>query len=388
MLFYLPERIYNKLEPNNSNYKKLSDNVDNKKKNIKTFREYIEADNALSEKRLSELYSIKAYCRNKLKDDPILLKEYDINNGEYTKDEMIKMYNSPDETIDTENKFYLLSNIVNKAYEGTSTHTEYVEEYEKYMNEYKTLYESLDEDIIKTLSKYVWLKYMYCKVWFTCKDVSIDEENWVKNIFIKCIAIYDKQLELTNDKSITMNYFIEAICSGINNIGISGASNKDIHKVILLFRQFVDRQEFQYKECSFAYLKLMDMECQDYLISRDISSFYNMCQIIFRYISNAFKNIDNLLRGLSYYDKVNHNMWCVLVRQYIKLRDNIPLLQKIPIENISEDDYEFIIGNDLCNNVNVADPNRFSEVNFKDSVDYLLENGNGLFERINSVMKV
>lgn len=384
MLFYLPERLYKKFSEI-SNYWILSNKVDIRKENIDSISDYIEADNEASEKFISELKTIKAYCRNKLKDDPVLLKEYDINNGEYTKSEMISMYNNPDDTIDTENKFYLLSNIVNKAYEDTSTHDEYVEEYEKYMNEYKNLYESLDADTIKSLSKYVLLKYMYCKIWFICKEEDITKDNWWDSVFIKCTSIYDKQLELTKDESITMNYFIEAACAGINNVGMSGASVSDSHNLIIKYRNFVESHSFQYKECSFAYLKLMDMECMDYLSSNDITSFYNQCKIIYRYISNAFSDLNNMLRGLSYYDKVNHNMWCVLVRKYIKMREYIPLLQTIELNNISDEDYNFIIGNDICDSVNVANPNRFSELNYKDSIDNFIENGTGLFDRIKEV---
>lgn len=384
MLFYLPERLYKKLG-SNINYSELSDKIDKRKEKIHSFKEYIEADNEQSKRFLSELKTIKSFCRKKLKDDPILLKEFDINNGEYTKKEMIQMYEIPDDTIDTENKFYLLSNIVNKAYEDTSTHDEYLEEYEKYMDLYKDLYETLDENTIKTLSKYVWLKYMYCKIWDLCRVEDLSKENWIDDIYIKTLAIYDNQVKLTKDPSITMNYFMEAACAGINVLGRSGATNDQLHSLIVKFRNYIGRQEFQYKECSFAYLKLLDMECMDYLASGDATSFLNQCKIIYAYISNAFFNLPNTLRGLAYYDKVNHNMWCVLVRQYILLREQIPLLQTIPLENISKEDYKFITGDELCNTVNVANPNRFSEVNFREGIDSFFANGDWLIERMKKI---
>lgn len=382
MIYYLPERIY-ALFKENKNYSTLAKKIEDKKAKIDSIEEYMKESSREYETILKNYTPIYNFFVKKLKNKPVLLSEFKICNSDYTKQQMIDMYNHPDETIDIENKFYLLSNIVNKAYEGTTTHDDYVEEYAKYMRIYKDLYESLSEEEKKSLSKYIHLKYIYCKIWDICENCNTTEEKWYEKLFLYCTTIYEKQLDYTNNSDITVNYFIESVCTGINLIQYN--THSDALKLIILFRNFIESKEFQYKECSFGYLKLMDMEFLYYLMSGDITSLYNQAMIIYRYISNAFGDIHNMFRGLAYYDKTNLNMWCSLVRLYIKMKDKVILFHRIPLENISEENKKFILSDKLCS-LAVDTPNKFSEENFKDSVDLFIDNANGLFDRVNRII--
>ena len=117
MIYYLPERIYDVLKDNEeviSILKELEDRFED----YDNFRDYIsgycrlEVADPVTKKLQAKSINI---IKNMLHDKPILLQEFYINNGDIALDSMKNMYNFFDEKqgIDLENKFFLLSNIIN-----------------------------------------------------------------------------------------------------------------------------------------------------------------------------------------------------------------------------------------------------------------------------------
>lgn len=369
MLFYLPERIYNVFE-NDETYLELVNKYEEKLNNATTFRECMEAYSVSADNK-DDFDRLDSYIKGVLKSkDPILYEEYLINDGYYTKDQMIAKYINPNDDIDVENSFYLLSNIINKSYEGTTDLVEQIEEYEYYIKEYKKHFESLEDK--SNLSKYIYLKYMYAAVWELCDSIRIEDiesKLWYSRLLNRLKDIYNDAIERTNDESITMNYFVEAFCDGMQKLYFNYPTLS--YKPFLNeMEKFINSKNFQYRNYSYSILKFAHTRLMESIFRNNQIEFYSQGIKIFNYIQNAFNDIQTLLRGLGYYDKLNQNMFCILTRFYINLKDICPVFKNISLDNISSDDYDFIMSNAICD-LDIKDPNKIPDMNFKETADDL-----------------
>jgi hypothetical protein len=76
------------------------------------------------------------------------------------------------------------------------------------------------------------------------------------------------------------------------------------------------------------------------------------------YINRALSDEKKLLRGLAFYDKVNHNMFAAIIRKYIKVLAGIKTSLKI--NGLSDEDREYILSDNL-GELAAAIPNRIQE---------------------------
>ena len=159
MIYYLPERIYAILK-DEEDIRTVLDNVDKKFDEYDNFKDYITGYSKIVGKPENREMYLKTdnKIKNLLHQFPNLEKEFLINNGDVSLEDMKTWFNTGmTNGIDLENKFYLLSNIINK----TEDHNEFV----IYMDKYVELYESLDNDEKIGLSKYIPLKYMFASMY-------------------------------------------------------------------------------------------------------------------------------------------------------------------------------------------------------------------------------
>ena len=291
MIYYLPERIYDVLKDN----KEVISAIDELEKRFDEFDNFKDYISGYSRMELGDpdtivlQHKVNNLIRNALYDKPCLVREFYINNGDLSIDDMKNMFNFFDEKqgVDLENKFYLLSNIVNK--------TEDHDEFERYMDIYVNIYETSEPAKIVPLSKYIHLKYMYSKIYQISKNwTDFTSEDWIGNYIDRLRVIYDRALTVTGDKDITANYYIEAFTTGIkrlnyirenqNIVGTTWLNAAVIHVMLGINGDDSDDNEgYQYKDYSSGYLLFLDEVATIYCLNGD--------RIPFLFIYNEIINI-------------------------------------------------------------------------------------------------
>lgn len=379
MYYYLPERIYNAIIEI-PEIKRYLEEIEGQFAAITCFRKYMEQSSEQYSTLLPYRDQLENYIRDYLANkDMKLYEQFKINNGEYNVEEMLKMFNDDsNKNIDVENMFFLLSNIINQTY---ADHT-----FEPYIHQYTALYESLTEEQKTSLSKYIHLKYMYARIYQYSTSVyhTIDWQNTVDMDFT---SLYSTTLSYTNDKDVTANCLFEALATSL--FVIDNTSNQFTRAEMLelgrLFDYRLKVMNFQYKDVSLGVIRFMDMLNMLYLGASRYADFYNQTAIICNYISNSFKDESRLLRGLKVYDKVNMSMYGAMVRKYVRLIKEVPMLSDISITNISDDDMEYIMG-DVIGTIPIKEPNQIAIQHTIAAVDKWFDrDDNGILDTVKQV---
>lgn len=368
MIVYLPERLYVELMDSNSKfftpYFNLSRKVESYFVTLKTFEQVVNA-NPSSDKKIKEYKEeLDKLVEEAFKDKPKYIEEYKINNGDYNKQEMISMIVKEE---DIENRFFLLSNIINQSFEDM--------QFSRYLRAYVAFFEVLKDEEKEGLSKYIWLKYMYAKIYSAAYLKPLNSDTFT--IFMN---LYKTIKKIVNDEDITTNYFLEAI-NDATRCYLSKAAGRQDYLNVLDFSLNVEDSisvEYQYYRYSEAYINMLDIRNMVYLALRQFTSVYHITARICKYISNAFKDEAKLLRGLAYYDKCNHNNFALIVRKYIKLIDTVPLMHRIKLENISDKDREYFLSDRIGTTVAASSPNKIIEAMSVKDIDNWFHNNENL----------
>lgn len=369
MIFYLPERIYDKVKTD-KNYIDLLTKYETHMAKISSIEELLQDDSSESSNK-DIFIAMDNFIKAILKDDPILLTEYKICNGEYTEKELEDFYTNKPKEIDTESEFFCLSNILNTCYQTSEDKDTVFNNYTKWIEEYKTKYESISDEEKSFLSKYVHLKYMYAYIWnsaYELKDYTEDDlaEKMYNHFCYQLIAIQSK----VNDKDIIYNYFIEAVCDALQLV--MDKNPEQVKKVISKIDELLFPTNYQYKSVSYGELKFMTIRLLNSILYGDYTDAFCQESRIYKFLNNAFSNEKTLLRGLGYYDKSNWTMFCVYVRFNLKLTEIIPVFSNFTLTTISDKDKEYILSDRLAE-VKIKDPNRIPDTNTKLSLDQLIE---------------
>lgn len=372
MILYIPERLYRELK-DKPKYIELDKRSEAIYSEIKTFEDATKYS-ILNNEEVSEIFSeLDALVKSAFKDKPNYIEEYFINNGKYSKKEMLdRFYTGDPKVYDFENKFYLLSNIINTSYED--------ETFPKYLGVYTELFESLSAADKQPLSKYIWLKYMYAKIYTLASEYTFEEANWYKNFAKYVEDIYGSTIVAIQDEDITLNYAMEAVNDSIHLFLQNGAGLNGILQCMMLFIDLVKENKFQYSKYSLAVLNFMDIKNMLYMIMCNYTGVYHQTSIICDYISESLKDMKELLRGLEYYDKCNQNLYAILIRKYLRLLKEVPLFEDLKIENLSEVDKEYIMSDRIGTEVFAADPNKITDT-------YTVKDTDSFFSDTNEVLK-
>lgn len=366
MLYYFPERIYNVLKHNTDIMEEI-DKISNVHLNANTMEECIITDSKTNytDKSKEFFINLDNMIKDALSNKPILLEEYKINDSQYNIDEMITKYNTTE--TDIENKFYLLSNICNQA----STH----DIRNQYLREYVKLFESIDDENKKKLSKYIPLKYMYSKAFTTALDWRDFSTNWEDKVTYFLMSLYMSTMKFTKDKDITLNYLIETIRNVLGNLeeNIELFNNESIN-ILTMYNKAMDLVnmygDYQYRLFSWGYLNCLDFGASMYLMHGDKKNFIKIGKEIAFRINYGFLHEKELLRGLSYYDKVNHNMYCLIVRKWLRILDALTQDElKIYIFAIEDVDKEYILSDRIGTEVTSDSNNLFIESSTVKEID-------------------
>ena len=363
MIYYLPERIYEVLKNDDEVIEALL-NIEEKFEKYNTFKDFMAGYSKLQGDiniRNNFIYT-NNLIRNKLADNKTLALQFDINDGVISLDGMKKLFFNGKEIdgVDLENKFFLISNICNQ----TDDHSEY----ELFIKRFVDLYDSTDTPVVNKLSKYIHLKYMYCRIYMMGVNQNTIDTNW-QSLFIDNAHMVYKYIEkLVNDKDITTNYYLEAFATAIRRINCKREQKYQfdtawLHDILTYVLMGLRNEEgsdmdFQYEKFSVGYLALLDEAATIYCLTNDRVEFNFVLNKIVDYINRALSDEKKLLRGLAFYDKVNHNMFAAIIRKYIKVLAGIKTSLKI--NGLSDEDREYILSDNL-GELAAAIPNRIQE---------------------------
>lgn len=376
MILYLPERLYNELNnPNNkyfTSYFNLSHKIENYYSSLKSFEQVVLASPKNNKTIQSYKDELDKIINEAFSDKPEYIEEYRINNGDYNREEMLDKIVREE---DTENRFFLLSNIINQTYSEQQSI--------KYLKAYVAFFEILTDEEKEKLSKYVWLKYMYSKIYTTAYSKPLQSNSL--EIFIN---LYKNIKNAVKDNDITSNYFFEAI-NDATRIYLSKTEGRQDYINILDFSLTVEEKiatEYQYYNYSSAYINMLDIRNTIYLSLRKFTSAYHITSRICKYINEAFKDEQKLLRGLAYYDKCNHNNFALITRKYLKIIEEVPLFSKIKLDGIPEIDKEYFLSDRIGKEVASSGPNQIIDTTSVKNIDGWFSNNENLDDMKNIII--
>lgn len=361
MILYLPERLYEELK-DNKEYQAIDKEMTAIHEKFTTLEEWVTANPSNNPQILSIYNKLTALVKKVFANKPQYIEEYNINNGIYTALEMKqKLYT---DQYGTENKFYLLSNIINQSFD---THN-----FQPFLKAYISLYESLDEGTKDTLSKYIHLKYMHAKVFVTSMELELKDIDSLPDQFK---TLYRTISNRVQDKDITLNYFIESINNSVGLLLDKSTSKKDCLKILDYMSNmglWFDAKAFQYEECALSILRFMDIKNAIYINCRDYTSAYHVTYMICKRIGDALEDMHTTLRGLGYYDKCNHNIFGLMIRKYIKLTEYIPMLEpmnQLFLPYLSDADKEYVMSDRIGVKESASNPNKIIDTYVLQDID-------------------
>jgi len=374
MINYTPERIYEKIKDNET-YKAVVAAIKAKKATCKSLEEWVNSDSESFygddwKKWKDELDSIvTTIC-------PEYLVQYKTCNGEYTRDELLELYNS--KKYDSECNLFFIANLSQEYSDG---------EYITYLNLFVAEYEKIADRDKLLLSKYIHMKYMYCKIYLYAYNTVLFPDKWNIDLFNKQYSVYTEVYDITKDKDNAANYLLEAFADSIQALNLNKIDMAALAPYMNLVWNLVYNMSFQYEAYSFGYGKIMDIRNMIWANNREFTNFLNGTLEMYKYLSNALANTSKLFAGLNYYDKCNHGMFVVLLRKYLKMKTYIPMLRTMDgatIINLSTADYQYALSDNISASAQSAEVDDAVQ-QYKKSVDHWFNGNNGAYNEVTKI---
>ncbi len=321
MLCYLPEKLY-KVIINDESAKDMYDAIlviiNRERKSYTNLTDGLKMENEEYIKKNDMLSNARDNLNNLIMTK---FSEYSlpflIQSGKYNKTELISLFKSMTEESMTDIKAICLSEIVDNSYDDNS--------FIEYMEEYKSMYESLSDKELKSLSVFTHMKYMKASIYLLGNGYCSKYNEFMKTI-TDVNSIYKKALKYANGNEVITHAYIECICDFLNLI-----SDKDgIKKFAISFRNTIQSLEatgFQYSDYSFGVANFLYILSKIQLNEKDYSGFVNTTEELVKYINNSLKDIQTLISGLTFYDKTNITMYFSLIRWIIRLNMNVNVIK-------------------------------------------------------------
>ena len=354
MIYFLPERIYQYIKKNNitDTLNKLTD-ISNKFNTFGTFKEYIQFFSTIIDydNHKEEFDKIDDSIRNAIKDDPILLQEFDI----ISKSNVSIDYIHNTKALDDENYLVMLLTFIDFHDPNKK------DVYFSYMKTFINYFESHES---KDYSKYIYYNYIYYKLLIdsTSKDFitsSMSEEDITNKCMNTIRKYYNKTLEYSDDKDNINSQFCDWVCFFIHNINQLVETNKikvDLSSLYNKLDNFLYNEigDYQYKKYNYGYLRFCDIMLTYLLFSignankkERIETCKELLNKIIDLFNDGLSDTYTLLRGLCYYDKIKIIKYAALLRKYATIAISNEKTLNGKIINASPDDLKFILSDDL-----------------------------------------
>lgn len=354
MIYFLPERIYNYILEN-----KVSDVIDklnalsDKYNSFTTFEEYIKYSSLFIENEDNKkVYSdIKSSIEESLKNEPILLQEFEIISKDFIGEEYI--HNT--KALDDENYLAILIAFIDFNDSNKK------DVYFSYMKTFIKYFESHES---KNYSKFIYYNYIAYKILIdsTSKDFitsSMSEEDITSKCMNTIKKYYNKTLEYSSDKDNINSQFCDWVCFYIHNINQLLEDNRikiDLQNLYNKLDDFLYSEigDYQYKKYNYGYLRFCDTMLMYLLFSisntnraERITTCKKLLNKIIDLFNDGLTNMPTLLRGLSYYDRSKVIKYAVLLRKYATIAINNEKILNGKIINTSPEDLKFALSTDI-----------------------------------------
>lgn len=377
MIYFLPERIYNYMTENKeSDVLDKLNSLSDKYNSFTTFEEYIKYSSLFIEDADNKkVYTdIESSIREALKDNPILLQEFEIIN----KDTISEDYIHNTKALDDEN--YLAMIIAFIDFNDANKKDIYF----AYM---KTFIKYFESHVSDSYSKFIYYNYITYKILTDSTSKEFINDSMTEDyITTKCMNTiknyYNKTLEYSNDKDNINSQFCEWVCFFVHNINQLLENNKmkaDLQDLYNKLDNFLYNEigDYQYKKYNYGYLRFCDTMLMYLLFSIDNSNKadrFKVCKELLNKIIDLFNDGLNdmpiLLRGLSYYDKSKVVKYVVLLRKYAAIAINNDKILNGKIINTSPENLKFALSTDIATTkMNNYNSNRINSVEAIQKID-------------------
>ena len=377
MIYFLPERIYNYMTENKeSDVLDKLNSLSDKYNSFTTFEDYIKYSSLFIEDADNKkVYTdIESSIREALKDNPILLQEFEIIN----KDTISEDYIHNTKALDDEN--YLAMIIAFIDFNDANKKDIYF----AYM---KTFIKYFESHVSDSYSKFIYYNYITYKILTDSTSKEFINDSMTEDyITTKCMNTiknyYNKTLEYSNDKDNINSQFCEWVCFFVHNINQLLENNKmkaDLQDLYNKLDNFLYNEigDYQYKKYNYGYLRFCDTMLMYLLFSIDNSNKadrFKVCKELLNKIIDLFNDGLNdmpiLLRGLSYYDKSKVVKYVVLLRKYAAIAINNDKILNGKIINTSPENLKFALSTDIATTkMNNYNSNRINSVEAIQKID-------------------
>ena len=341
MHHYMPDVLYKQIK--GSQYQDEYENIVNdivlqfEKCNSLTQRlQYEDINFVRANKKINEIYEkLKSFVETHF---PDMLIPYNIQLGKYNKKELLELFK--DMNFDTAENIEIaticLQEILDQSYEDG--------EYMKYLTLYKETYDKFNVATLQTLSTYVHENYIRGACLTFLESLKKEEpSNWLDTcnqyheIYLKTMQIAHKA-----DSDTLSHQFVECIADFL----FAMSNSEYIEKYINYFYTLVfTKMEFQYDAYSYGKARMLMVMSQIYLARENYTEFINSYLMLVRYLSNGFRNIHELIKGLTYFDTMNIRPFLVICRWAIRTSNECDMFkndmtQAWRLKNISLEDYD------------------------------------------------
>lgn len=377
MIYFLPERIYQYIKKNNitDTLDKLTD-ISNKFNTFGTFKEYIQFFSTIIDydNHKEEFDKIDDSIRNAIKDEPILLQEFDI----ISKSNISIDYIHNTKALDDENYLALLIAFIDFNDPNKK------DVYFTYMKTFIKYFESHES---KDYSKFIYYNYIAYKILIdsTSRDFitsSMSEEDITNKCMNTIRKYYNKILEYSNDKDNINSQFCDWVCFYIHNINQLLEDNKikvDLQNLYNKLDNFLNNEigDYQYKKYNYGYLRFCDIMLTYLLFSignankkERIKTCKELLNKIIDLFNDGLSDTYTLLRGLCYYDRIKIIKYAALLRKYATIAINNEKILNGKIINASPDDLKFILSDEIITTkMDIYNSNRINSTEAIKQVD-------------------
>lgn len=341
MHHYMPEVLYKRIKGSKyqGEYEDIINDIVLRFENCTSLTQrlqYEDINYIQSDKKVNELYEkLESFVKTHFSG---MIIPYHIQLGKYNKKELLELFK--DMNFDNAENFEVaticLQEILDQSYEDG--------EYMKYFHLYKEAYDKIGIDTLQVLSTYVHENYIRSACLLFLDSLKEEEpSNWLSTcdqyheIYLKTMQIAHKA-----DPDTLSHQFVECIADFL----FAMSNSKHIEEYISYFYTLVfTKMEFQYDAYSYGKARMLMVMNQIYLARENYTEFINSYLMLVKYLSNAFRNIHELIKGLTYFDTMNIRPFLVICRWVIRTCNECDMFkndmsQAWIVKNISLEDYD------------------------------------------------
>lgn len=338
---YLPDYLYKMIlkSPQREEYLKLAQEIGEiNEMECKSLSARLQLENIDVIIHSSERYSSIFYRLRKLINDAFPDDiGFDITRGKYSRDQLLEMYKDLtwDTTKNAEVAAICIQEIIKQSYiDGT---------YIDYMKVFLKGYHSIPNSIRPQLPTYLCENYLQSSILVYLEELRKEEpDNWLE-VCDKLMHIYHTAMNTSHiaDKDSISQEFGECLADFIQAM----MSSPNIEKYMaFVYEMLFCRMSFQHDNYSYGKIRILSAMAHMNLNKGNNTEFVNTFYELVQYISRAYTNVPMFIRGMTYFDTMNIDLYFAIIRWILGVTRECPFFsedmsQMGTLKNLPLDDY-------------------------------------------------